>query len=495
MLQVFIGDTEVVCDRNIVIDETLLATSNTILNNCYPKSWELDHDYVSRFFMPKDYSNVRIYLNNSLYFSGVLKNTGNILLRPTEPKYANFQVLDYKTLLSEGKTLDFVISNKTITQAITQVVNAVSEYGFVVGNININNANEIIGAYSTLDKTAYDVFQYLAEISQTLWFTRVIDEDTVAIDFYSPENLPKATNIEYTKEYFEDNNIVDIYFSYSSNDYRNRQIILSDQVYGNIEQNDRILANGYQNTYQTNEIIGIANKVLVNNVEKTIALKEYKELGVYADFYYEAGKNQIEASNSYTAGTVINVLYTPLIKGRQVVYNGDEISRVSNQINRSGAISRYEKRNDILSSDELGKVAQTYIDYKGSAEITLTVRTHDKDLFNVGQQVFFDIPELTELQRDYLVKAKKTERIQSGNQAVLFYTYELSSNFNADTAINYFDNQRRKASGNIRENEFITRNIDIDKQTIIEFKELECEEITISDGNVLNCTLNAPFTS
>ena len=495
MLQVFIGDTEVVCDRNIVIDETLLATSSTILNNCYPKSWELDHDYVSRFFMPKDYSNVKIYLNNSLYFSGVLKNTGNILLRPTEPKYASFQVLDYKTLLSEGKTLDFVISNKTITQAITQVVNAVSEYGFVVGNININNANEIIGAYSTLDKTAYDVFQYLAEISQSLWFTRVIDEDTVAIDFYSPENLPRANDIEYTKEYFEDNNIVDIHFSYNSNDYRNRQIILSDQVYGNIEQNDRILANGYQNTYQTNETIGVANKVLVNNVEKTIALKEYKELGVYADFYYEAGKNQIEASNSYTAGTVINILYTPLIKGRQVVYNGNEISRISNQTNRSGAISRYEKRNDILSSDELGKVAQTYINYKGSAEINLTVRTKDKDLFNVGQQVFFDIPELTNLQRDYLVKAKKTERIQSGSQAVLFYTYELSSSFNADTAINYFDNQRRKASGNIRENEFITRNVDIDKQTIIEFKELEYEEIPISDGNVLNCTLNAPFTS
>ena len=171
-------------------------------------------------------------------------------MKPTEPKYANFQVLDYKTLLSEGKTLDFVISNKTITQAITQVVNAVSEYGFVVGNININNANEVIGAYSTLDKTPYDVFQYLAEISQALWFTRVVDEDTVAIDFYSPENLPRANDIEYTQEYFEENNIVDIHFSYSANDYRNRQIILSDQVYGSIEQNDRVLANGYQNTYQ-----------------------------------------------------------------------------------------------------------------------------------------------------------------------------------------------------------------------------------------------------
>lgn len=495
MIQVFIGNTEVVCDKNIVINEEMLSTSNTILNNCYPKSWELDHDYTSRFFMPKDYSNCKILKGGNLLFSGVLKNTGKILLNPRQPHYCNLQILDYKCLLSEGKTLDFVISNKTISQAITQVVNAISEYGFVVGNINISNANEVIGAYSTLNKTPYDVFQYIAEITNSIWFTRVVDDSTVAIDFYDPSLLDRANDIEYTKEYFEENGIINITYSYSANDYRNRQIILSDQVYGSIEQNDRILANGYQTTFNTSENIGYINKILVNGVEKLVGTQAYKELGIYADFYYNPGTNEITTDNTYTAGTTINVLYVPLVKGRQVVYNSSEISRIAQQTNRAGAISRYEARNDVLSSDELNRIAQTYIDYKGSAEITLKIETYNNDLFNIGQQVYFNMTELEDLKRDYLVKSKQTHIIQTGNQSEIFYTYTLSSSYNTENAINYFDNQRRKASGNIRENEFITRNIDIDKQTIIEFKELEYEEITISDGNVLDCTLNAPFTS
>ena len=73
MVQVFIGDTEVVSDKTFTIKEEMLATSSTILNNCYPKSWETDHDYVSRFFMPKDYSNCKIYRNSNLIFAGVVQ--------------------------------------------------------------------------------------------------------------------------------------------------------------------------------------------------------------------------------------------------------------------------------------------------------------------------------------------------------------------------------------------------------------------------------------
>ena len=36
----------------------------------------------------------------------------------------------------------------------------------------------------------------------------------------------------------------------------------------------------------------------------------------------------------------------------------------------------------------------------------------------------------------------------------LFYTYTLTSNFNSESAINYFDNQRAKNNGNIGEGEY-----------------------------------------
>lgn len=496
MVRVFIGDTEVVSNKTFTINESMLATSSTILNNCFPKSWDLDKDYTSRFFMPEDYSNCKIYRDDDLIFAGVIKNTGNILLRPTDPKYVNLQVLDYKYLLSEGNTLDFVISNKTIEEAIQQVVDAISDYGFVVGNIELSNGDDVIGAYSTLNKTAYDVFQYLAEISQARWFTRMIDDETIAIDFYSPELMEQADDIEYTKEYFEENNIVNMSWNYNTGNYRNKQIILSDKVYGNIDTNENITANGYQTSYSTSQIIGELKQVSVNGVAKSIGTTAQKQMGIYADIYYNPGESKFETSNTYTAGSIVNVIYTPLIKGRQIVYNNNEISRLNQQTGRNGTIARYETRNDILSSDELNQVAQTYIKYKGSAEINLTITTKDKDILNVGQQVFFDIPNLQELQRNYMVKEKNTEITQTGNNAVIFYTYTLSSSYESETAINYFDNQRRKAEGNISEEETISRNIDIENSVLIIFDGVDFEEYTPSaSDNTLDSVLDSTFMS
>ena len=130
--------------------------------------------------LKKDFPKVKILVLSSInedeiidtIFSGMVKNTGDISLNPREAKYCSLEVLDYKTLLSEGDTLDFVISNKTINQAIEMVVDAISKYGFALGNININNGDEIIGAYSTDNKTAYDVLQYLADISGAKWNCR-----------------------------------------------------------------------------------------------------------------------------------------------------------------------------------------------------------------------------------------------------------------------------------------------------------------------------------
>ena len=75
----------------------------------------------------------------------------------------------------------------------------------------------------------------------------------------------------------------------------------------------------------------------------------------------------------------------------------------------------------------------------------------------------------------------------------IFYTYELSSSLNSETAINYFDNQRAKQIGNISDGKFIIRNIDINNEALIEYYDLDVEEYEIVNDNVLNCELNAPF--
>jgi hypothetical protein len=151
--------------------------------------------------------------------------------------------------------------------------------------------------------------------------------------------------------------------------------------------------------------------ITVNGTSKTIITKAEYELGFDADFYYETGKNEIIATSTYALGDNITVIYTPLVQGRQVVFNNDEVSRITDKIGRKGIIARYETRNDVLSNDELEKVGQSYIKYKGSPEIKLIVKTHDKDLFNVGQIVYFDAP-IEELRTDYMIKTKKTNIYQ-----------------------------------------------------------------------------------
>lgn len=489
-MKIYINNEEVVCDNILEITEDMLQTSSTILDNCYPKSWEANHDYTSQFYFPPDYSKCKIYKDDELIFCGLVKNTGSIELNPREPHFCSLQILDFKALLSEGDTLDFVITNKTIPQAIEQVVQAVASYGFVLGEIEILNPDDVIGAYSTLNKTAYDVFQYLADISQARWGTRMIDENTIAIDFYDPTLMPQGTDLEYTQEFFEDNGIIDMTYSYNTGDYRNKQIMLSEQVYGDIDYSQEIIADGYSKSFVVDNAIAILKTASVNGVSSTIATKEEQEAGIVADFYYTPGSNEITTENSYIAATTIEFGYTPLVKGRQVIYNNTEVQRVGSQINRNGVISRYENRNDILSSEELQKVGESYIKYKGKAEIILNVKTNGVNLYNVGEIVDFTAP-ITQLNRSYMVKKKITTFIIASNQII--YEYELTSSYNSEQAINYFDNQRAKAEGNIQSGEYITRNIDIENEANIIFDNYTQTEESFADDNILNCPLNAPL--
>lgn len=668
MIKILINEEEVVCKNNIKIEEKMLAASSTILNNCYPKSWEEDKDYVSRFYFPEDYSKCkildteeitfqiigscsqdgtptptnhitiinktgnitqtingktytfdlgdielnkigtyedRIYkqngvwylekqtgtynidINNVAYrdnqgidygvidipedattsnlpllsnvalwletpsllqnidrilkdndkwvvgyedttlddiktsleggyiiyplqtptiteitnetllkqlnsvgeellFCGVVKNTGKISLNPRQPHYVDLQILDFKTLLSEGETLNYVITGKTITEAINQVISTISDYGFVLGNINIQNPDDIINAYSTLNKTAYDVFQYIADITQSRWTTRLVDESSVAIDFIDPTLEEEQSPIEYTKEYFEDNDIVDISFNYSTNDYRNKQIITSEEVYGNIIQSETKVADGYTQTFNTDNKIGGITSITINGTEASFCTKAQQQLGVVADFVYQPGEMVFKSTDTITAGALIVISYYPIVRGREIVINSSEISRINTNTGRKGTISRYENRNDTTSSNELVKIGQSYIKYKGSAEITLKVVSR-KNLFNICDIVEFNAP-VEDLDTKYMVKSKTIDMYPIANE--IFYTYEMSSNFNSEDAINYFDNQRAKNQGNLGEGETISRAIDLENTALIYFYDTQIEEVEVENPTSLDFALD-----
>ena len=490
MIKILIDNEEVVCD-NFSINEEILSTSSTILKNCYPKSWEATHDYVNDFYFPKDYSKCKILDVNgedeTLIFCGVVKNTGNISLNPRDPHYVDLQILDFKTLLSEGETLDFVINDKTIPEAINQVVDAIDDYGFIVGNINILSPEDKINAYSTLNKTAYDVFQYIADVTQSKWFTRMIDENTIAIDFYDPSLMDEATPIEYTQEYFENNDIQDMTFNYSTNDYRNKQIMTSEEVFSNITQTETLIADGYAKSFMCQNKIGVIVSITVNGEEETFITKSESDLGLSGDFTYQPGEMTFTSKNTLSTGSIIVITYYAVVNGREIVLNSSETARINSQINRKGTISRYENRNDTLSSQELIKIGQSYIKYKGSAEITLKI-VSSHNLFNIGQIVGFNAP-LDDLSTKYMVKNKQIDMYPSINQ--VFYTYELSSNFNSENAINYFDNQRAKTQGNLGQGETIIRNIDLEATALIKFYDYDITEAEVGTTTTLDFKLDS----
>ena len=495
-------------DNTIVntIDEfkTWLTTHNVIVYYELATPTEIDLGEVTPLSTFEGVNNVSLdtniqtnmsltylYKNYELIFCGIVKNSGNISLNPRYPHFCDLQILDFKNFLSESDMLDFVISNKTVVEAINMVIEAIKDYGFILGNVNIFGADDIIKAYSTQNKTAYDVFQYLADITGSRWYTRTIDEETVAIDFYDPTLMPSGMNIEYNVDWFEENQIVDLQFNYGSRDYRNKQVMMSKEVFGNINYNETLISNGYETSYLLLNNIGEIVSITINGVEKTFVTNELHDIGFEADFYYTPNKNQLESEDTYSIGTQIVVKYIPIIEGRRVVYNYDEIMRINNQTGRKGIIARYETRNDTTSSKELEKIGETYIKYKGTSEINLLL-TSEKDLYNIGQIVYFDSP-INELTQSYMVKTKEIKIIAVADFQKVLYDYELTSSFNSEKEINYFDNQRSKNKGNIEEGETITRNIDIENSTEILFNNLSISEVTPTGDNILDCILESPF--
>ena len=485
-MTITIDGTEVVCSNDFTINKDILNTPSVILNNVYPKSWENDKDYTTRFYHPDDYSQCLIKDdNNNLLFCGVVKNSGQISLNPRHPHYSTLQILDYKTFLSEGETLDFVIADKTILEAINEVIDTISDYGFELGNVSILGEDEVIGAYSTKDKTAYDVFNYLADITQSRWTTRVLGVGRVAIDFYDPTLMPQGTAIDYTSTWFTNNKIDDISYNYGTWDYRNKQVMTSQEVYGSIPQSQTILYDGYATQIMTEFPIGQIQTIYVNGVGRMFSTNEEKNIGLTADFYYTPGNNYFERNMSIGVGSEIVITYIPIVEGRQVVNNASEITRVGNATGVKGVIARYENRNDATTSEELQKIGQSYIKYKGTPEIRLTVKTRS-NLWEVGQRVQFNAP-ITELDTEYMVKKKQINYIVTAN--VIFYTFELSSSFNSESAINYFDNQRSKTKGNIKEGQYVSRNVDLEESANIIFYDTTPTAITITIDNKLQANL------
>ena len=231
----------------------------------------------------------------------------------------------------------------------------------------------------------------------------------------------------------------------------------------------------------------IISSLLLNGTPVSIITKEEYDLGYDADFYYQPGNKYFESVNLVSTGAILTIVYYAIIEGREVILNQDEISLIEERTGRKGVVARYETRNDATTTGELQSIGQSYIEYKGIPEIILNVSSRE-NTWNIGDRVYFNAP-LDELKQTYMVKAKKVQRITTIDE--LFYQYELTSSFNMEQDINYFDNQRYKSRGNIGEGEFISRNIDIENTANVIFYDLEVQEVEVEGNSTLQSELQS----
>lgn len=490
-IHMYIAGEEVVCDKEINVAEKLLNTNSTALYNCYPLSWEQDKDYVSRFYFPKDYSKFELVVNGVTAFKGVVKRSKPMNLSPFKPHWASLQVLDYKTFLSEGNQLNFVLKDVTIKQAITQILEAYEGYNFVVGKLNIGDKeNDLIKNYNCNEKTPYDCLSYLADLTQSVWVTRY-DGNNIAIDFYSYENLPTGKYILYDKEYCKNNSIVSIEYMFDSDDYRNVQIVTAEDVQSNLTIQNQFIVNGVEQTFILDEPVSNVQSVTLAGNPITFGVEE---TGVDYGLYYKYGSNEVKLKSNNIAGTILRVNYYPVVNGRQKLKNPVEINRIATQNSNIGEIARYEKRDEAYTSQELGLIAQSYLYFKGKQSVTLEVKTINNDMWNIGDTCYFDnnnIEALNDLVGNYIVKSKTIQIIQNNanNTAQIFYVYELINNFNFESAVNFFDNQRAKQIGNINDGDFINRYIDFEDSVNIIFDGYTMEDLEVEAQNELDAEL------
>ena len=491
-IHMYIAGEEVVCSNQLSIVEELTNTNTIVLNNCYPLSWEQTKDYT-QFYTPKDYSLFRLVYDYSDYnlatengedilteagediiaenslvtaFIGVVKRSQAINLRPFNPHYATLQVLDFKTFLNEGDLFNFVITETTVENFINQVVGEYSGYNFVVGNLNLGDKlNQTVGNYSCDQKTLFDVLQYISQITSSIWKVRYVNDTTYAIDFYDINSLPQGINLVYDTEYFTNNSIVDITYSFNTNNYRNKQVITSSSIITQTINTEEFYTDSDDNKYQLSNNIGAVYNAILDSEEISIASNVDKQNGITADLYYTVGSTEIELNIDAFPTQKLFIQYDPMIPGRVTVLNTSEINRIGNQLNNIGIISRYEQRKDATTAEELNAIGQTYLQFKGKSEITLQVKTLNKDLWNIGEVVYFDnnnTDGIIDLVGNYAVKKKTTQMYQNNadDSLQVFYSYELDNNYNFENLINYFDNQRAKTIGNIKDGEFINKYIE-----------------------------------
>ena len=296
--------------------------------------------------------------------------------------------------------------------------------------------------------------------------------NSATIKVVDDENM-KVININYGQEFFENYNIVDMSYNLSSSDYRNKQNIVADNIKGSNIFFESFWLDGVNTEVKLSQAVSQIKLVELNDEKLKVITENFKDKGEDYDAFYTQGSNILKLNNAYKKGDYLRILYNPDLSLKLSIEEDKEIERIKNNTDTTGIISRYEKRNDVSQIEDMNRIAESYLKYKGKGDYTITIQTFNKELAHLGYKIQLTTNDnLKFLEDEYYVKTISTQCTTNNadNKAYIFRTYTLVNNFNFEYATNYFDNQRAKLIGNIQEGQFIDRDIDIMDTVTISFE-------------------------
>lgn len=433
--------------------------------NFYPENLKVQN-YAEEFSIGE------VYAGDQLIFFGIVNSTGRLNLNPFVPKTKTIEIADFRKWLSIQKPIPLLFFNEFPENFVNVLIEKLNESKIIAGILDFST-NELIGAYSTVDKSPYQVLkEVIAKQTNSLLYFQINDKQQITINYKSNDTLANdieplkidLNNLDLLKEY----KILNIEFESNADKYSNIVKVESSNIITNLvtEENFTIFD---KDSFTLNNNIGKVSNNIANTYiyklstptikQNVISIDEafYKE-GQYYDVLYKIGNNIIKVNKKYlNKDYILNFGYFTKRKTSVELSNTEEIARVASFSTTKGEVYRYERLNDLTNFNDLLKATKSNLEIYKNIEKTIYI-TSEIPLYEILDVVEVISGEDDKVSGLYLVheiaaeiNASSIKDTINNNFILPVFTTILKATKNTDNIVNEFDNQNFRDNPVIRQ--------------------------------------------
>lgn len=397
-----------------------------------------------------------LFNEERIIFSGIISSIGRRSLAPHKLKDCSIVMEDIRSWLSKKSPPDIQFRNIKPIVALNNFVNALNskvEEKFKIGKVSFTNENNII-AYDTTNKSPYSILkEVIARQTNSFLYFTTDNFGNVLINYKSQNDFLTQEAIYINDQTWKQYKITDINIETNISNYINTIRVESDNV---------ISTNFYHETFNLNnniKSVWLKEKVGQINFDSNatyiynsfnpsqkeqliITTKKEATSGKNYHAYYEKFKKEIvlneEGWNKKNKSIAIS--YKRVGKQSVTIENYQQKQTIKTLTGYEGDVYQYTKNNDYSNYDDLVKYGKHEIALNSNLVNEITIEANSPFL-NVGDIVYLK-NNINQVDGRYICISYTGEiNIAVGHFKI---KYTLRNSINADTIINFYDNQSYK---------------------------------------------------